>query len=221
MAKSRIKNIIFDYGGVIIDVDYFRTQKAFEKLGVAHFDEQYSQLRQQPLFDDFETGKISENTFREELNKQLGRSFSTEKIDEAWNAMLLGIREDRLTLLKDLYSRYDLYLLSNTNLIHLKYITKYLIRTYQRTDLEGYFKKIYYSFVIGLRKPHPEIFNRVISENNLRPAETLFIDDSLHNVEAAKALGFIAVCYQPSYDLRSFVESSLNQNLDLQEMAKD
>ncbi|MBA2421881.1 MAG: HAD family phosphatase [Chitinophagales bacterium] len=218
MAHSNhIKSIIFDYGGVIIDVDYSRTHTAFERLGVSHFKEQYSQLRQQPLFDDFETGKTSEKTFRSELNKLFGTSFSDAQIDDAWNAMLLGIREDRITLLKDLYPQYDLFLLSNTNFIHLKFITKYLIRTYQRADLESYFKKVYYSFVIGVRKPHPDIFKRVINENNLSPSETLFIDDSLPNVEAAKALGFNAVLYKPADDLRSVVESELSREKKVQQ----
>jgi putative hydrolase of the HAD superfamily len=100
-----------------------------------------------------------------------------------------------------LYADYHTYLLSNTNLIHLRYITKYLIRTYGRADLDTLFDKVYYSFAIGCRKPEPESFLRVLNDNNLKAAETLYIDDSPQHIVAAKALGIQAVLFQNDSDL--------------------
>jgi putative hydrolase of the HAD superfamily len=88
-----MRNIIFDYGGVIIDIDYSRTRIAFERLGVTDFSEHFNQLQQSALFDDFEKGNISEREFRDRLNQQVGASFTDEEIDNAWNAMILGVSE--------------------------------------------------------------------------------------------------------------------------------
>src|SRR5579872_3080509 len=115
-----IKNIIFDLGGVIINIDYKLTSLAFNKLGAKNFDQAYSQMSQNKLFDDFETGKISSEVFRKLLKEKLQLSISDEQFDNAWNAMLLDIPIKRLLLIKELKKSYKVYLLSNTNDIHLK-----------------------------------------------------------------------------------------------------
>jgi len=202
---THIRNIIFDYGGVIIDLDYGRTEEAFKKLGVKDFEHHFNQLTQTPLFDDFDKGKISETEFRHRLNQQVGAQFTDEQIDGAWNAMLLGIRSDKLKLLGEIYPDFRIYLLSNTNLIHIKYITKYLVRAYGRANLDTYFDKVYYSFTTGFRKPDREMFMKVINDNDLKPSETLYIDDSPQHIEGAKAVGLQAVLYSPTEDLRTFL----------------
>ena len=212
---SPIHNIIFDYGGVIIDLDYDRTINAFKKLGVEHFEDHFNQLRQTPLFDDFDKGKISERDFRDRLNQQLGTHFSDEQIDEAWNAMLIGIREEKLKLLGELYADFHTYLLSNTNIIHLKYITKYLIRTFGRANLDSLFDKVYYSFSVGFRKPERDMFLKVINDNDLKPSETLYIDDSSQHVEGAASLGMNAILYHPAEDLRTFLTNYFTTKLGL------
>jgi glucose-1-phosphatase len=206
---TMIRNIIFDYGGVIIDVDYNKTKLEFEKLGVNNFDEQFSQMKQSPLFDLLEKGKISEHDFREEIRKQTGMPLTDEQIDAAWNAMLDGIREEKIHFLQHLYADYNTFLLSNTNFIHLKAITKYLLRTYGRVNLDSIFNNVYYSCSLGMRKPEAAIFRKVIEANSLKPHETLFIDDSPQHVEGARNAGLKAMLYSPKDPLPEFVNKML------------
>lgn len=187
-----------------------RTEEAFQKLGVQNFHEHFNQMKQTPLFDNLDTGKITEQEFRNELNNQLGTRFSDQQIDDAWNAMLGGIPEEKLKLLQEVNHSFRTYLLSNTNIIHLKQITKYLIRTYGRANIDTLFNKVYYSFTTDLRKPDPAIFLKVIQDNDLKSYETLFIDDNLQNVEAAKSVGLQAAFYSPSENMRTFLEKHLS-----------
>ena len=186
---NNYKNIIFDLGGVIINIDYTLLVKAFKKLGVENFDELYSQAHQNKLFDLFEKGKISAADFRNEIRKYCNKNLSDVQIDSAWNAMLLDLPEERLKLLQALKKTHRTFLLSNTNEIHMLAINKYLQKMYGISDLSGYFEKMYLSFEVGMRKPDEEIFEFVLSENKLDPAETLFIEDSIQHIEAAKKLG--------------------------------
>jgi len=206
-----IRNIIFDYGGVIIDVDYNRTKQEFEKLGVKNFDEHFSQLKQTPLFDLLEKGKISEHDFRNEIRKQTGITMSDEQIDFAWNSMLMGIPEEKIHFLTHFFSNHKTFLLSNTNFIHLKAITKYLLRTYGRVNLDSLFDRVYYSCSTGMRKPEPEIYKKVLDDNSLKPAETLYIDDSPQHVEGARNTGMHAVLYDPKESLEEFMNRILLQ----------
>ena len=116
---QKTENIIFDLGGVLLDIDYNLTRSAFEKLGVADFDEMYSQATADKLFQKLETGKISEENFYKEFNRCTGLYLSDEEINKAWNAMLLSFREHSLSYLETLKSRFKIFLLSNTNNIHL------------------------------------------------------------------------------------------------------
>lgn len=182
------KNIIFDLGGVIINIDYKLAAKAFEKLGVEHFDALYSQAHQSNLFDLFEKGKISADEFRNEIRTRCNKNLSYQQIDTAWNAMLMDLPEERLQLLASLKKTHRLFLLSNTNAIHMAFINNYLQRTYGISDLSGYFEKLYLSYEVGMRKPDAEIFEFVLSQNKLAPSETLFIEDSIQHIETAKRL---------------------------------
>ncbi|MBA3705571.1 MAG: HAD family phosphatase [Bacteroidetes bacterium] len=183
------KNIIFDLGGVIINIDYSLVVKAFADLGILNFDELYSQAHQNNLFDNLEKGKISAAEFRKEIRRCCNKNLTDEQIDHAWNAILLDIPAARLKLLQQLKKTHRTFLLSNTNEIHMVAIDKYLQQTYGVPDLSGYFEKKYLSYEVGMRKPDAEIFELVLAENNLNPSETLFIEDSIQHIEAAKRLG--------------------------------
>jgi putative hydrolase of the HAD superfamily len=176
-----IKNIIFDLGGVILNIDYFKTEKAFVDLGVHNFATLYSQFHATNLFKNLETGKISPDSFIDEL-QHFAPNVSRENIIKAWNAMLLDIPAGRLEFLKDLKKRYRTFLLSNTNSIHYDAFQEIVG---DPELLDSCFEKAYYSHDMGLRKPEREIYERVIFESGLNPAETLFIDDSPANVEGA------------------------------------
>ena len=184
-----IKNIIFDLGGVILNIDQTLTLKAFQKLGVDKFESFYSQNEQNKLFDNLETGKYSPEEFRNEIKKIIPQNITSSQIDKAWNAMLLDLPQERLKLLSTLKNQYHLFLLSNTNAIHMSTFSSYLNKLFGFSDLSHLFEKEYYSFKIGMRKPNIEIFEFVLKDSNLKAEETLFIDDSLQHIEGAKKLG--------------------------------
>ena len=194
---QKTEAIVFDLGGVILNIDYHLTRRAFEKLGVRNFDEMYSQSGADILFRELETGKISEDSFYTEINKRTGLGLSTIEIQQAWNAMLLTFREKSLQFLQVLKPKYKLFLLSNTNHIHLKEFNKIYLEKEREFPFEEFFDKAYYSCEIGLRKPNAESYDLVLKENKLVPGNTLFVDDSIQNIEAAGLLGMHTVLLQP------------------------
>lgn len=188
-----IKNIIFDLGGVVINIEYKKTAEAFKKLGVNNFDEVYTQSKQDTLFDDYDIGKISSDTFRRILKERLDLPTNDEKFDAAWNAMLLDLPIERLDLIKKLRQKYKTFLFSNTNEIHLKEVFNICFKQHGFSSFDGYFEKEYYSNIFGMRKPNPESFLAILKENKLNPNETLFIDDSLQHVLGARKAGIHAI----------------------------
>lgn len=192
-----IKHIIFDLGGVIINLNYQLTYKAFEDLGVKEFTSLYNQFTLNTLFDDLETGKVEPVVFLDEMQKHTTPGTTHQQIMDAWNAMLLDFPLRRLQILQQLRHHYGLYLLSNTNEIHMNAFNKILQDSRGIPSLAAFFDKAYYSHEIGLRKPHPESFQFVLEENGLDPAETLFIDDTLPNIEGAKAVGLQTIHLLP------------------------
>jgi glucose-1-phosphatase len=184
------KNIIFDLGGVLLDIDYQKTIAAFEKLGLKNFETMFSQFKADELFEKLETGHVSEADFYAAIKRRAEIQLTNEEIDNAWNALILNFRRESLQLLEKLSSGYKLYLLSNTNSIHLKYFKKSFIKETGKPLLDAYFVKAWYSNEIGLRKPGAQIFEFVLQDENLTAAETLFIDDTLINIETAQKLGF-------------------------------
>ena len=193
----KIENIIFDLGGVILDIDYNLTRAAFEKLGIVHFDEMYSQASADKLFQKLETGSISEEIFFKELNKCVGIQLSPVEITTAWNLMLLQFRETSLGFLEDIKPRYNLYLFSNTNYIHMAAFEKIFHEKFRIQPFNEYFKHAFYSCDIGLRKPDMESYQWIIAHLKISPEKTLFIDDTVQNVEAAKRVGMQAILLNP------------------------
>lgn len=188
-----IRNIIFDLGGVLLNIDYQATINEFKKLGMKDFDEFFTQAGQHQLFDRLDKGVISPPDFREELRDLSGIEATDDEIDSAWNAMLLDLPAKRLALLERVGRGYHTFLLSNTNSIHYPGYMDYLNRHYGITDLSALFDKQYLSFQVGMRKPDREIYTHVLSDQALQAGETLFIDDSFQHVEGARAAGLNAV----------------------------
>lgn len=184
-----IKNIIFDLGGVILNIDYKLSQQAFEQLGVTDFEGMYSKCQQNDLFDRLETGKITAKNFIEELQNQSPVKIHESDIINAWNAMLLDFPLRRLQILQQLQLHYNTYLLSNTNEIHESEFNHRLQQTCGYPTMAVFFDKIYLSHRIGMRKPHKEVFEMILNENNLKADETLFIDDSIQHIEGAISAG--------------------------------
>lgn len=192
---QHIKHIIFDLGGVILNIDYKKTERAFIDLGLADFPQLYSQLQQTHLFDHYETGAISSATFISQLKSYLP-SASDEAIITAWNAMLLDLPIERLRLLQQLQLYYDIYLLSNTNELHELAFNQQVKQLVGYDNFAPFFNKIYLSHQIKHRKPNSEAFEIILNENKLTPAQTLFIDDSPQHIEGAKALGIQTIHLQ-------------------------
>ena len=184
-----IKNIIFDLGGVILNIDYKRTQQAFEKLGIRSEAAFYSKQTQHEVFDLLETGKIGEDEFVKIIQQHLPHPVDSADIIHAWNTIILDFPLRRLQILQQLQLHYNTYLLSNTNEIHERAFNKVLQTTCGYLTLAMFFDRIYLSHRVGLRKPDPKIFELVLRENKLNPSETLFIDDSPQHIESATLLG--------------------------------
>lgn len=183
-----VRHIIFDLGGVLLNIDYQLTEKAFTSLGVSNFPDIYSQLKQTSLFDNLETGKISAKEFYAQLREIARLEISDAELEQAWNAMLLDMPLRRLQILQQLRTYLDLVLLSNTNEIHEAAFNKIIVGTHGY-GLGAFFDKVYYSHRIGMRKPDTEVFEMILNDNGFAAAHTLFIDDSPQHVEGAKKLG--------------------------------
>ena len=190
---QNIKAIIFDLGGVLLDIDFKKVCTSFKTLGADNFEEIYSQHECDPIFENLETGKISEEDFCHGLKKYTIASVTNEDITRAWNSILLDFRLSSLSHLKLLKNKYKLFLLSNTNGIHQVAFNKIFENTVGESSFNSLFDKAYYSHEMGFRKPNADAYQYILKENNLQPHETLFVDDTAGNIEGAKAVGMPTV----------------------------
>ncbi|WP_129717398.1 HAD family phosphatase [Pedobacter sp. SYP-B3415] len=207
---ENIKNIIFDYGNVIFTIDFQRAQDAFAKLGIKDVTAFFAHKAHNSLFDDFETAAITPEEFRAGIREAAANSdLSDAEIDSAWNSLLIGTAPQNHQVLQQVKEKYRTFLLSNSNAIHYDWITAYLQTTFEVENLDGYFEKVYFSQHIKLRKPHTAIFEQVIKENGLNPAETLFIDDSPQHIEGARKAGLKALLMtEPAERLGDFLRQN-------------
>ena len=190
IQSKGIENILFDLGGVLLNIDYTITERAFREMGLFKFNDIYSQSRQDGLFDDFEKGLIGRNEFVSQIQDYFRDEIPSESaIEQAWNAMLIDFPDTRLEMLKMLKADHDLFLVSNTNEIHYEAFKEIFNEAYPE-DFSSFFNRDYYSHQLGMRKPDAEIFEHIIDENSLDPTKTLFIDDSKQHIKAAKKLKF-------------------------------
>lgn len=188
-ADHSIKNLIFDLGGVILDLSVDTTLRSFASLSGLDESTVKKRFITSPEFEHYEKGEINDAAFRDFVRNLYSTDASDDALDACWNAMLLGFPPAKLALLETLKSRYNVYLLSNTNNIHLNFINNNLLTRIQCESLDDYFHKAYYSHRMKKRKPDAEIFQQVLEENNLAAENCLFLDDNLANVEGAAKLG--------------------------------
>lgn len=199
MKGKGIKNLLVDFGGVLINLDRQRCIDNFRKLGLPDIEKQLGLYAQNGLFMQHEKGEISSAGFREEIRKQIGRPLTDGQIDAAWNSFLLDIPTYKLDLLLKLREKYVVYLLSNTNEIHWSWACENVF-PYRGFRVEDYFEKIYLSYQMKMVKPDAEIFRAVLEDANIEPNETFFIDDSPANCETARLLGISTYTPQPGED---------------------
>lgn len=191
-ASKNVKNIIFDLGGVIINLSYQATIDAFKAIGFDEFEEVFTQAAQVDLFDKLDKGLISPADFRNALRNLYKVNLTDQQIDIAWNAMLLDFPKHRLDLLLNIKQHYRTFLLSNTNAIHFVAYNQMLNNSFGFENLSHYFEREYYSHLVNMRKPDSEVFLKILDENGLNASETLFIDDSIQHVVGAQKLGILA-----------------------------
>jgi len=187
-----IKNIIFDLGGVILNIDYHLTIDAFKKLGFENFETVFTQAKQTGIFDKLDKGLVTPNEFRDGVRELAGTPFTDEQIDNAWNAMLLNFPTHRLKVLEQVKAHYRTFLLSNTNQIHFEVYNQILFNTFGVKNLSHFFEKEYYSHEIHMRKPDAEVYELILTQNRIKKEETLFIDDTEQHIEGARAVGINA-----------------------------
>ncbi len=218
-TATKIKNIILDLGGVVIDIDYENTVNKFKELGALDFCKLYSPKRQTHLFDNFETGKITAEQFRRHLKKTLNiDEISDANFDKAWNAMVGFIPSASLNKIRELKKRdYKVFLFSNTNEIHYKHFVEVVLKYHGETSFIKYFDREYYSHLFGQRKPNREAFLKILAENKLKANETLFIDDTKRHVLGAKKVGLHAYHLEVKNsdrlcDIEKFIDDANKKN---------
>jgi FMN phosphatase YigB (HAD superfamily) len=186
-----IENIIFDFGGVILDIDPQLTINAFIKLGYSEQNKLDGQDFYQQVIHKFEKGIFTPEVFRNKLRDYLHMDLTDQQIDDAWNALLFDIPKERIEVIEKVKQNYPIYLLSNSNEIHYDLYVRDLQLRFGYKEFDELFNKSYFSFDLHMAKPDPEIYEFVINQENLNPATTLFIDDREDNLEGARKAGLI------------------------------
>ena len=191
-----VRAVIFDLGGVLINLAPERTRAAFEQLGIGDFDRLFTVFHATPLFDQLETGHVSPPEFIDALKKELPAGVPDEAIVDAWNAMLLDFRIDSLRFVEKLSTHLPVFLYSNTNLIHHASFQQTLRETTPYPSLDALFRKAYYSHEIGHRKPDPGGYLHIMEEQGLQASQTLFVDDNALNIQGAGSVGLKTLLLQ-------------------------
>lgn len=212
--KPSIRAIIFDLGGVVLNIDFSKTQQALEKLGLRNAYLHFGQYAQLGFFDELDKGNINKQQLFDQLNALLPEPVSNDKLSDAWNAMILDFPVEVIQLLQNLRKKYILGLLSNTNAIHYELYNKNF-RILTKHNLDDYFDYACYSFRVGMRKPNPDIFYHVLEKLNIQPLETLFIDDTITHINAAKEIGFLTHHLLPGETITDLFDDEMNIKIPL------
>lgn len=202
---KNIKNIVFDLGGVLIDLDFPRALKAFEQAGLTDIAKDVQAFSREGIFMDLELGNITPENFFRAICERSTQPISIQQATDYWNLILKDIPQEKLHIIRDLRKRYHVYLLSNTNQPHWEYICKKCFEKDGFT-LHDYFEKIFLSYEMHLAKPDKQIFFQMLQDSQMNPEETLFIDDSEANCFSAEETGIHSVHYRIGEDLKRLLE---------------
>lgn len=207
---SAIKNIVFDLGGVIVELDANEPIRRFKKIGVEDAEELLDPYEQKGIFLELENGKISVDEFCDKLRAHTGKELSFEEITWAWLGFIVDVPVYKLDYLLQLHKKYKVYLLSNTNPIMQEQWARTTKFSEAGHPINDYFDKMYTSYEVGITKPDPGIFEYMLTDSRMNPSETLFVDDGAKNIEIGKSLGMYV--YQPKNgeDWRKPIEDVLN-----------
>ena len=208
MNFTGIKNIIFDLGDVIINIDPPRTYQAFADLKGISLEEAYKVVDDNAFFDKYDKGQFTDQGFVDYVKEKLQLSNPDHEIITAWNALLLDMPKERIERIQELSNKYTVYLLSNTCSLHIKEVNKILYTFSGVKNLKDLFKTAYYSFDLGLRKPDKNIYTTVLADANIKAEETLFLDDNLQNIEAAQSLGINCIHVQKPTTMLDYLKDA-------------
>lgn len=200
-----IKNIVFDLGGVLIDLDFPRALKAFEQAGLTDIAQNVQAFSREGIFMDLELGYITPEDFFQSICERSTQPISIHQATDYWNLILKDIPQDKLKIIRELRKRYHVYLLSNTNQPHWEYICKKCFEKDGFT-IHDYFEKLFLSYEMHLAKPDKQIFFQMLQDGQMKPEETLFIDDSEANCNSAKETGIRTIHYRIGENLKSLLE---------------
>lgn len=203
MNPAIIRNLLFDLGNVIVDID---VPGAHQRLNALLRKDTNAEIVEK-AFLSYECGKMSTDIFINTILSQCERKAQALDVIEAWNSMLIGIPSYRLDMLEMLRRKYNVYVVSNTNELHLEWIHRYVSKTYHESQFEKrYFDQAFYSHLVGDRKPNPSLYTYIAEETFLTPELTLFMDDTMENIESAHALGFQTYFVKPGEEIAEFLK---------------
>lgn len=205
---KQIKNIVFDFGGVIIGIDRERAVKVFEQIGVKEADSLLGKYHQQGIFQEVEDGSIDAETFRRELSRVCGKELTYQEVEQGWRGFITDVPQYKLDYLDELRKKYKVYILSNTNPYIMGWARSSRF-TPAGKPLDAYVDKIYTSYETCSTKPDRGIFDYMIKDTGLNPAETLFVDDGAANIAVGKELGFATMQPENGEDWRQKLEQLL------------
>ncbi|WP_353721045.1 HAD family phosphatase [Dyadobacter sp. 676] len=207
MKNDQIKNIIFDLGDVILNIDVPIASKSFAELSGREQSEILTIFKESEIFRQFETGLMDEPTFRNYVREILNfPDLSDDAIDTAWNSLLLDLPPERVELLKKLATQYRLFLLSNTSSIHITQVNKILKASTGVEKLEDLFETVFLSYEMGLMKPDARIYREVLDKAGLKAEETLFLDDNADNIRGAAQLGIKTIHVQKPVTILEYLK---------------
>lgn len=186
---STVKNLIFDLGNVLYDIDFKKMNAAFASIGIEEMDKHFTLNKSHPLFLDLELGFVNEQEFYDGVRALVNLPLTNDQIQFAWNALLVGFRKNSIEWIKQSNTKYNIFLYSNTNQIHHDYFIAEFENKVANYSFVSLFKKPYYSHEMGMRKPDPTSFTYILEKEGLLAAETLFIDDNEPNIKAAASVG--------------------------------
>lgn len=205
---SEIKNIIFDLGGVLLNINPLLSLMELEKISGIGKDVLIVKFVEEKIFEKFDTGSLNPAQFRSKLCQILNRSVSDSEIDRSWNELLLDFPLPRVELLQGLRKNYRVFLLSNTNSIHFDYYTHEFYENYG-IRMEDLFDTLFLSYEIGIHKPDAGIYTHVLRHAGIEASESVFFDDSLVNIEAAALQGITGIHIKDGRDVTTYFTNGL------------
>ncbi|MEO6760145.1 MAG: HAD family phosphatase [Saprospiraceae bacterium] len=197
-----IKNLIFDFGNVLFDIDLSRIESRLHRAFGEHYPAARERIRQGRILEMYETGGLSTADFVEAIRTSIEPAVPAEQVTDAWNSIFIGMPAARFDMLLRLRQKYNVFLLSNINELHERWIAEYMLREHGIRDYESrYFDGVYFSHLVRLRKPNRDIFEYVLADAELLPEESVFFDDLEVNVEAARQVGIQGILHPAGSDI--------------------